>query len=58
MLPKEFKEKPACSVKGMPVPMEVACPVCGSGIEIWTDEDETACRLCGHRIFSHEKTVN
>ncbi|NOX19944.1 MAG: hypothetical protein GXO99_01595 [Nitrospirae bacterium] len=55
---KEFNEKPACAYKSMPFPTEVTCPQCGAEIEIWSDEDQTACRLCGYVVFNHERYIN
>jgi len=41
------QEKPACAVKAAPVPMEIECPHCRVEIEIWSDETEIKCQLCG-----------
>ena len=58
MREKEFPEKPACAMKNVPFPTEVTCPQCGAEIEIWSDENETACKLCGFVVFNHEKFTN
>lgn len=51
---KEFKEKPACSERSAPFPKEIVCPQCGSEIELWSDEESTDCRLCGHEVVKGE----
>lgn len=33
-----------------PQPEEVACPFCGEGLEIWTDEFEILCSGCGKKV--------
>lgn len=58
MKERESKDKPACSIKSVPFPTEVTCPRCNAEIEIWSDEDETSCRLCGYVLYSHEKYTN
>ncbi len=47
---KEFKEKPACSEKYAPMPESIVCLECGRDIEIWSDEDQTACSNCGKTV--------
>ncbi len=55
---KDFKEKPACAYKSIPFPTEVTCPQCGAEIEIWSDEEQTHCRLCGYVVYNHERYIN
>jgi len=33
-----------------PKPEYIACPNCGSSVEIWTDENETECVNCGSKV--------
>ncbi|MBF0516288.1 MAG: hypothetical protein HQK97_04080 [Nitrospirae bacterium] len=46
MSESQFKEKPACAVKGAAVPDIVECPLCGAELEMWSDEQETHCKAC------------
>jgi ribosomal protein S27E len=54
MKEKRLQDKPACVVKSAPVPMEVKCPHCGMEIEIWSDETELKCAMCGFIVYNHE----
>jgi ribosomal protein S27E len=40
-------EKPACAVKSAPVPIEIQCPQCKVEIELWSDDTEIKCGMCG-----------
>ena len=42
--------KPACSVKSSPFPVEVECPNCKATAEMWSDEAETTCKVCGSLV--------
>jgi rRNA maturation endonuclease Nob1 len=42
----------------VPVPEFITCTECGDEIEIWTDEDETRCLICGRRVFRREAIVH
>lgn len=46
----EFREKPACAEKNVPVPECVVCSQCGQDIEIWSDEEQTPCPVCGRAV--------
>jgi DNA-directed RNA polymerase subunit RPC12/RpoP len=47
---------PENSFVSVPVLMTViTCPSCGSGVDIWTGEEETRCFACGHRIFTQQR---
>jgi hypothetical protein len=46
----EFREKPACAERYAAMPECVVCAQCGQDIEIWSDEEETVCSLCGKTI--------
>jgi len=50
-------EKPACAVKSAPVPMEIQCPQCGVEIEMWSDETEIKCRLCGIVVHNRDGSI-
>lgn len=39
-------------------PVDVTCPVCGFGIELWNGPGETICLICGFSVFKHEKTTH
>ncbi len=40
----------------VPVLMTViTCPSCGTGVDIWTGEEETRCFACNHRIFNKQR---
>lgn len=39
-------------------PYELTCPKCGAEIDIWAEESETHCRLCGYAVYNHEKYIN
>jgi len=52
------KQKSHCSTKSVPVPEFIACVKCGNEVEIWTDEDETVCQSCGHKVFKKETTIH
>ncbi len=45
-----FREKPACAEKYAPLPETFICQGCGREIELWSDEEESACPGCGSRI--------
>jgi ribosomal protein S27E len=47
MKDRRLEEKPACAVKAAPHPLELTCPHCLLEIEIWSDETEIECSLCG-----------
>lgn len=53
-----YREKPACAELNAPFPEFVTCPKCGEDVEIWTDEEETHCLLCGYHIFRKESIVH
>ena len=49
------KRQDGCFVS-VPVLMTViACPSCGTGVDIWTGEEETRCFACDHRIFNKQR---
>ncbi|MGD0887000.1 MAG: hypothetical protein ABSA46_19330 [Thermodesulfovibrionales bacterium] len=52
------KGKRPCIVKYAPVPDFITCPKCGEEIELWSDEEETVCLFCGHKIFKRETTIH
>jgi len=54
----EQQVKSPCSTKKTPIPEFITCTKCGDEIEIWTDEDETACPSCRHKVFKKESTVH
>ena len=50
MTDKISENKPACSVKSSPFPAEVICPNCKTTVEMWSDETETTCKVCGSLV--------
>jgi len=36
----------------------VVCPKCGGEVGLWSEEAETICIFCEHKIFEKEKTVH
>lgn len=53
-----LKRKSPCSTSTSAVPECITCIKCGHEIEIWTDEDETACRSCGYKVFKKETLIH
>ncbi len=41
----------------LPEPI-TACPKCGGEITLWSEEQETVCEFCDHKIFEREGTVH
>lgn len=39
-------------------PMQITCPFCAYEVELWTDEDETKCCMCGFKLFSKENLIH
>lgn len=58
MKERQMREKAICSIEYESFPTSVTCPYCSSQIEIWSDEDETSCKLCGFIVFQHENIVH
>ena len=60
MQDKEFgqKKKSPCSIKNVPVPEFVACTRCGAEVELWTDEEETACPFCRQKVFKKQSIIH
>jgi hypothetical protein len=52
------KQKSLCSTRSVPLLEFIACIKCGNEIEIWTDEDETICQTCGHKVFKKEAIIH
>ena len=52
------KQKSPCSVRSVPVPEYLTCIKCGDEIELWTDEEETLCQSCGHKVFRKEAIIH
>ena len=58
MKDRRLEEKPACAVKNAPVPSEVLCPHCGIDIEIWSDETDISCKMCGSLVHEQEDIIH
>jgi len=49
------KQPDGCFV-AVPVLMTViTCPSCGTGVDIWTGEEEARCFACNHMIFNKQR---
>jgi len=47
------RKQPSARLVSVPVLMTiVTCPACGTGVELWTNEAETRCFACDHRLFN------
>jgi len=55
---KESKQKSHCSATVKPAPTYVTCLRCGYEVELWSDEEETVCPVCGRKVFKKEATVH
>ncbi len=58
MTEMESKDRFDLFINTIPIPIEITCPRCGFDIELWADENETVCKLCGYTPFSHERIIN
>ena len=54
----KHREKSPCTVKIMPVPEFITCPICGGEIELWSYEYLTSCLYCGHKVFKKENIIH
>jgi hypothetical protein len=52
------KRRNPCSVKYEPAPEFITCPKCGEEIELWSDDEETICLFCRHKVFKRETTIH
>ena len=52
------KQKSPCSTKNVPVPEFITCRKCGAEVELWTEEEETLCPDCNHKVFKRESTIH
>lgn len=34
------------------------CPKCGGELGLWSEETETLCIFCDHKVFEKEKTIH
>jgi len=34
------------------------CPKCGGELGIWSEENETLCIFCDHKVFEKENTIH
>ncbi len=58
MKEKTSPRKPRPYFPVLPADSELltTCPRCGAKIELWSEDDETACIFCGQKIFEREAT--
>ncbi len=50
--------KSLINIYDMPLSETMTCPRCGYEIDIWTDEEETTCFICGFKLFRKESVVH
>ena len=50
---RRLEGKPACSIKSAAMPEEIKCPHCGIEIEMWSDETDISCKLCGKLVHNN-----
>lgn len=58
MKERRLEKKPDCSSKAVPYPVEAICPHCRVDIEIWSDETEITCKLCGSLVHNSDNHVH
>ncbi|MBI5641780.1 MAG: hypothetical protein HZA17_15300 [Nitrospirae bacterium] len=51
-------EKELSIVKYRLLPEFITCPDCGFDLDIWSEEYETRCIICGHRFFRRGATIH
>lgn len=34
------------------------CPKCGGEVGLWSEENETLCIFCDHKVFEKENTIH
>jgi DNA-directed RNA polymerase subunit RPC12/RpoP len=34
------------------------CPKCGGEVGIWSEDNETVCIFCDHKVFEKENTIH
>jgi len=56
MKDRHLEERPACSVKSSPVPLEVTCRGCGTDLEMWSDETDITCKSCGYIVQNDRRS--
>ena len=51
MQDNRLRERSACSIRNSPAPETIPCTNCGADVEMWTDEEEATCGVCGRLIL-------
>jgi DNA-directed RNA polymerase subunit RPC12/RpoP len=55
--PSAHKKSGTVSIKVvLPRELIIRCPKCGGEVGLWSEDKETACPFCDHRIFEKETT--
>ena len=55
--PCKHKEKVTTTAEFILAPQLITrCPMCGGEVGLWTEDTETVCVFCDHRVFTREKT--
>jgi len=55
--PPKHKEKTTTTAEFVLAPQLITrCPKCGGEVGLWTEDRETVCVFCDHRVFTREKT--
>jgi DNA-directed RNA polymerase subunit RPC12/RpoP len=55
--PSEHEKKGTVNIK-LVLPREfiISCPKCGGEVGLWSEDRETTCTFCNHRVFDKETT--
>jgi DNA-directed RNA polymerase subunit RPC12/RpoP len=53
-----YRVKTPYGIFDMPLCNPITCPICGFEIEIWTEDEETICFICGFKLFKKETTIH
>jgi DNA-directed RNA polymerase subunit RPC12/RpoP len=55
--PSEHKKKVANDIELLlSRDLIMRCPKCGGEVGLWSEDEETTCTFCNHRIFERETT--
>lgn len=36
----------------------ITCPGCGAGVDLWADDEETACFACNYVVFQKQSVLH
>jgi hypothetical protein len=52
----KHKESPLIADRILTPLLITACPKCGGEVDLWSEDRETVCIFCDHKIFEREGT--